>query len=447
MAIKPRRKLILVALNEINFDIARAYFKPLGLQALQALIDGHGVRTRAEDKYDHLEPWIQWPSVHTGLSADEHRIFRLGDVVHSSTPQMFEVLEARGLRVGCISAMNAANRMREPAYFVPDPWTRTPSDNSWWGRNLAAAISQAVNDNAQSRITVRSAAVLTLAFMRFARPRHYGLYIKLALTSRGAPWRKALFLDLLLHDVHVRMFKSRQADFSTIFFNAGAHIQHHYFFCSPFLKNLGVTNPSWYARADQDPIAEMLQVYDRIVADYLAIQDAEAIIATGLSQRPYDRVKYYYRLRNHEAFLRTMGVRFSRVVPRMTRDFLIECESERDARAAAEKLSKCRIMDNGEALFGDIENRGTSIFAALTYPHHIDESTAYSAGDQPSQPLLPHVAFVALKNGMHQSEGFAFFTGGLRTYAPAELDHVGALYGAVMNYMDDGSALPSARRQ
>lgn len=440
MTTESRRKLILVALNEINFDIARAYFQPLGLRALQALIDGHGIRTHAEDDYDHLEPWIQWPSVHTGLSAKQHGVFRLGDIVDSSVPQFFEILEARGLRVGCISPMNAANRMQAPAYFVPDPWTQTPSDKSWWSRHLAAAISQAVNDNAQSRITLHSATVLALALMRFAQPRHYQLYWKLAFNSRGAPWRKALFLDLFLHDVHCRMFRNRRADFSTVFFNAGAHIQHHYFLCSPFLKALAVANPSWYVPADQDPIAEMLQVYDRIVADYLDIPGAEVIIATGLSQRPYDRAKYYYRLRNHEAFLTKLNVRFTRVVPRMTRDFLVECETEGDSRAAADRLAQCRAADNGEALFGDIENRGRSVFAALTYPHQIDESTLYSAGERSAQPLLPHVAFVALKNGMHQTVGSAFMTPGLRSYAPLDGEHVSSLYSTVLQFFLDREA-------
>ena len=36
------------------------------------------VNTKAELIYENLEPWIQWPSVHTGKTYDEHKIFRLG---------------------------------------------------------------------------------------------------------------------------------------------------------------------------------------------------------------------------------------------------------------------------------------------------------------------------------------------------------------------------------
>jgi len=44
-------------------------------------IDKHGLFvTTSEKKYEELEPWIQWPTVRTGLTYQEHEIFRLGDV-------------------------------------------------------------------------------------------------------------------------------------------------------------------------------------------------------------------------------------------------------------------------------------------------------------------------------------------------------------------------------
>jgi hypothetical protein len=436
VAAERRRRLILVALNEINFDIARAYVEPLGLAAVKQLLDGHGIRTTAEERYELLEPWIQWPSIHTGLSAAEHGIFRLGDIVASRVPQIFEQLEAGGLRVGCVSPMNAANRMRAPAYFIPDPWTQTPADDSWWSRNLASAISQAVNDNAQSHITPRSAAVLALGSIRFARPRNYGRYWSLATRSRAAPWRKALFLDLFLHDLHLRLFQGRGADFSTVFFNAGAHVQHHYFFNSPFLKGNGAHNPGWYVPPDVDPLGEMLQVYDRILADYLALDDTEVIVATGLSQRPYDRAKFYYRLRDHRAFLTTIGVRCRRVEPRMTRDFLIEFNDESEAAAGVSRLEQCCIAESGERLFGEVDNRGTSAFVTLTYPRQIDDAARFCAAGSAPIPLLPHVAFVAVKNGMHQSDGFVFATSGIHPHLPTDGAHVRSLHTAMQGFFE-----------
>jgi hypothetical protein len=50
--------------------------------------------------------------------------------------------------------------------------------------------------------------------------------------------------------------------------------------------------------------------------------------------------------------------------------------------------------------------------------------------------LLPEVSFVAIKNGMHQEEGFAFFTEGAARYAPADQAHVAHLGLAIMNFFE-----------
>jgi hypothetical protein len=92
----------------------------------------------------------------------------------------------------------------------------------------------------------------------------------------------------------------------------------------------------------------MLAIYDIIVGEYFKRADVEVLLATGLSQKPYDRVKFYYRLRSHAEFLRGLGIEFSAVHPRMTRDFLIEFASELQAQIAEEKLAEVIVeADNG----------------------------------------------------------------------------------------------------
>lgn len=430
----PRQKrLVLIELNEVNFEVARDYVEALGLRNFGALLAGSQTRTSSEAAYEQLEPWIQWVSAHSGQTAAEHGVFRLGDIVGTRVPQMFEQLEQQGVSVGCISAMNAENRLKQPAYFVPDPWTATPTDGSFWSEALGGAISQAVNDNAQGRISARSAIALGLGLLRFARPSNYGLYAKLALNSRGAPWRKALFLDLFLHDFHWRLLRRKKPGFSTLFLNAGAHIQHHYFFNSKAATSAAQRNPAWYATADVDPFAEMLQVYDCILGDYLTLDPSTSLlVATGLTQQPYDKLKFYYRIVDHAAFLKQVGIRHRSVLPRMTRDFLIEFDIPEDT-AEAERRLRTFVAPDGALLFGDIENRGTSLFLSLVYPHEIGDGfvATYDAG---TVELKPWVAFVAIKNGMHDARGFAFFRGDVARHAPADDAHVGRLYGTVMDY-------------
>jgi hypothetical protein len=433
--IKP---LIFLELNEINFDLVKRYLSkyPRRFPGLEKLLSCKSIHTTSEKTYAELEPWIQWASVHTGKSYSEHKLFRLGDIVGSKVPQFFELLERAGVSVGGISPMNVENRLKNPAYFIPDPWTKTPTDNSWWSRQLGSAVAQAVNDNAQSIITKKSALCILLGLFRFAKFKHYPLYLKLAYQSIGASWRRALILDLLLHDFHTSLFRGKNAQFSTLFLNAGAHIQHHYFHNSPFIyAESGFRNPSWYISIKLDPFSEMLEVYDRIIEEYLANNNYELIVATGLSQKPYDRIKYYYRLKDHAVFLKKFGINFLEVYPRMTRDFLVTFQSVDDAKNAQSILSGLRLKDKSEPLFGEIENRGDKLFVTLTYQNEILSADILWYGSIKLE-ILQEVAFVAIKNGMHQSKGFAFFTPDIAKLCPANDSHVKELYSTVTNYFN-----------
>ena len=179
---------------------------------------------------------------------------------------------------------------------------------------------------------------------------------------------------MLLFEIHKTLYKRKNPNFSTLFLNAGAHIQHHYFFNSPYVTSKDLTNPSWYINEEEDPFLEMLKVYDEMILDLLGIKNAELIIATGLSQNPYEKLKFYYRLKDHKSFLEKVGIKFKNVVPRMTRDFLVSFDSIEDAKAAQYKLSKI-LVDNKIKLFEGSDNRGKDIFVVLTYPfgnHKID---------------------------------------------------------------------------
>ena len=217
--------LILVELNEINFDIIKNYIDDgLSLPNFSKIMDGHFITTESEQIYENLEPWIQWPSIHTGLTFGQHKVFRLGDFVNSNDSQIFEKVENAGFKVGAVSPMNSSNKLKTPAYFIPDPWTQTPSDPSFLNRCISSAISQAVNDNSQSKLSFSTISQLMLTFIMLVQPTKWLSMIKSALKSKGKPWQKALFLDNLLHQMHNTLMKRTKPDFSTKFFQRwGSH--------------------------------------------------------------------------------------------------------------------------------------------------------------------------------------------------------------------------------
>ncbi len=412
-------RLLFLELNEINFESVSYYCSQGRLPHFARLIERCGwSMTHSERQYEHLEPWIQWVTAHTGLTFAQHGVFRLGDIIAHDLPQIWEQLEQRGLRVGAISPMNAKHRLRDPAFFVPDPWTRTDISAPPSLRRLSNAISQAVNDNAQRKVSVSSAGALIAGILRYARPANYLRYAALAATVLRRHWNGAMFLDLLLADVFVREVQRTQPDFATLFLNAGAHIQHHYMFSAACYGG-PLRNPDWYAPRGRDPVFEAYALYDHVLGTVQrAFPQARIMIATGLHQVPFEQLTYYWRLKDHAAFLRSIGIEFETVEPRMSRDFLLSCADEVQAERSAQRLARAVAAD-GTPLF-EVDNRGKDIFAMLVYPNDIHEGFQFTLDGQSYAHLHQSVAFVALKNGEHNGIGYLLDTGAAKGSGPAE---------------------------
>lgn len=403
------QKILQLELNEVNFEFVQAYCARGKLPTLGRLIQRHGlIETTSELAHDELEPWIQWVSAHTGLSFADHRVFRLGDILdRRDLRQIWEVLEDEGYSVGAISPMNARNACANPAFFVPDPWTRAPVAGSPLIRRLHDAIAQIVNDNAQARVEKSSLVWLGASVLRFAQPRNYGRYASIGALAARKHWARALLLDLLLTDVFVREVQRARPDYASLFLNAAAHIQHHHMFDAEVYDGPH-RNPAWYGD-DDDPILRVYELYDMLLTQIIrAFPGYRLVIATGLHQVPYPELLFYWRLRDHDAFLRELGVAFDRIEPRMSRDFAVFCTDAAQA-AEAERLLSTVAADDGTALF-EIDNRGDSLFALFRYPGDIPASLNYRAGGRHFTDLRAKCAFVAIKNGEHDGIGYLIDT-------------------------------------
>ena len=401
--------VLLLELNEVNFEQVQAY--GARLPNLTRLIADHGIApTTSEQRYEDLEPWIQWVTAHTGLSLADHGVERLGDIVGVELDQIWEVLERQGIRVGAVSPMNAVDRCRAAGFFVPDPWTPTSVTGPPTLRRLYAPIQQAVNDNARARVTASSMAQLAVGLVRYASVGQYtGYAADLAGAAMGRPWRKAMLLDRLLADIFIAESRRYRPGFASLFLNAGAHIQHHYLFNSATYRG-AFRNPGWYVTATQDPVREVYELYDRIVGDLRrAFPLARLMIATGLHQNAYSAVTLYWRLKDHAAFLRDADVPFARVEPRMSRDFVLLCDDAAQATVAETRL-RAIVSDDGRPLFS-VDNRGGSLFVMLTWPDDIPPDFVYRVAGVARSGLRNEVSFVAIKNGEHDGKGYFIDTG------------------------------------
>ena len=119
-------RLRLLELNEVNFELLRRYIGKGELPTLAALLSRHGlIETSSEAEYEHLEPWIQWVTAHTGKTFAEHGVFRLGDIVEELGRAPADVVVASETLFGAMIGAGAAGvpcvALAANVYLFPRP--------------------------------------------------------------------------------------------------------------------------------------------------------------------------------------------------------------------------------------------------------------------------------------------------------------------------------------
>ena len=119
-------KVIVLELNELSPALMSRFidagflpsFKRLRDESVVAISDAH-------EEPPALEPWIQWISVHTGLTYRQHKVFRLGDGESHTAKRTWDYVADSNLHAWVCGSMNgsATADRRENVHILPDPWS------------------------------------------------------------------------------------------------------------------------------------------------------------------------------------------------------------------------------------------------------------------------------------------------------------------------------------
>ncbi|MEL7028796.1 MAG: hypothetical protein AAGL49_06170 [Pseudomonadota bacterium] len=425
-------QLVFLQLNELNFDYVERYIARGKLPNFAELFrNSPPVRTVSETEHHLANPWIQWPTVHTGLTYAEHGVFRLGDMVETDHEHIYEALERRGVKVAAMAAFNAKNNTKDAAFFVPDPWTRTPFKGSWSLKFVYDALVQVADDYANEKITFNSAMKLALGALDNGKLSSYPAYVAdtIGYMLKNKRWARAIVCDRLLADAFITQCKRTKPGFATLFLNGSAHLQHHYLFSSQSYDGERA-NPQWHCKDGQDPLLEILNRYDEILVDLKkAMPEARMMVATGLRQNPHERETFYFRIDDHKSFLDRIGLDYKDTYRLMTEDFVVCFHNEEEAAAAERKLSEVRTTGMEDIFYvetGDsavrtmaqydrifhIENRGDTLYLQLRpSSKRIPEDARVVSGNVIVDDFGKLVSFAQYKNTHHHGDGWFIDTG------------------------------------
>lgn len=323
--------------------------------------------TDAAEEPPHLEPWIQWPSVHSGVSFAEHGIFHLGDGRHFDKSCLAEVLSDAGVPVGVCASMNL-NYGQLNGYVLPDPWDKGGTAHPGWLQPFYEAIARQVQESSREEAVPRSEMLRFGWFLL-----RHGLSVATAARivrqlaherlAPGLRWRRACLLDLMLYDVFKHLNQRCGVRFASFFCNSTAHFQHY------FWRNMEPERFAAPVPATDDPslagaIRYGYQAMDRLLGRFLRdYPDALLILCTALSQQPWtDTTKCTYRPTRFEDLLAFAGAGdvAVNVKPVMAEEFHIECRDETNAARLEQCLQDLTV--DGAPLM-KVQRTGASLFA------------------------------------------------------------------------------------
>lgn len=371
--------------------------------------------TSSEQQYQYLEPWIQWITAHTGKSFAEHRIFHLSDAARLAHPQIWETLSRYDIESCIVGSMNAVRGHTQGGFFFPDPWSKNGVTYPKKIQPLWDLISSKVQSHATTDIGIADLINGLKICLGFKLP--FSLYQKIAtqfISQKINPlnkWKLAGIFDLFLSKIFNHLLKSSRYGYYTLFLNAVAHYQHHYWRnFQPALFSKNVSSPD--CTPHHDPMHYGYKLYDKIIHSALTLAkdpDTLVIIASGLSQQPFTAKENeggmnYYRLYQHQQFLEKLDVTPCRALPLMSRDWQIETNDPAVLATAKTRLAQLTV--NREPLFNIEQNSGNSLFIETAITRAVTKDTIIQ--DQTGQSIGlfdDYFHRIAVKSGHHIGSG------------------------------------------
>ena len=439
--------LIVLEFNELCPPLLDKWMNSGDLPNFRALHDSSAIFTTEPDTDapHELEPWIQWYSIHTGLPYSEHKVFHLTDGPTAGHVNIWQVLNKAGHTTGNISSMNAATKVGDGSFAMPDPWCTTESSTPASLMPLQHFIQKQVQEytNAESR----NGLATMLSFVRSLVQN--GLQPQTAISlarqlgsekiSNGKTgWRRAIALDAILADVFRHHWLKTRPAYATFFLNSTAHYQHAYW---RHMEPDAFVNPAPPAEVSiyENAILAGYKNMDSIIGRFMEFErdGAQLVLMTALSQQPF--LKYeatggqkFYRARNIDVFLSELGLVPSDIRPVMTHQYRVDFGTP-EALSKAYDILASIALDGEQVLDLEQEENGLRIGCRLNTQQPADAQMIVNGQNRPFFEVFYQIE--ETKSGCHHPDGVLWVkTGNHKVHSekvsildwfPTVLDHFG----------------------
>lgn len=388
-------KTILLELNEFSLNLLAQYAHKY--KHIQKMLEMNHIKLKIEDDYEsnRLEPWVQWVSIHTGLSAKKHGIIHLGDIENLAAPQLWEKNNNLSVVWGCLNSKqgNANNNV----LFFPDPWSKQKT-NIRGVFNILSFLEIATGNRTSIpffKIFVHMLASIFeyLKLLNIKVLKAVPLMLTVPTSSKA--YVIAEYLNLL---IFIKLVQSSKGN-GILFINSLAHFQHHYW------------EPSKRKHLDW-----CLRAVDRMLRDLFS-SNCELLICNGLSQENSFFEERWYSHVPKGGFgklLELLNIEYENLRPCMSYDCIVEFKDTEQKTLAINAIRKCKVRDIETPLFllDDYGKESLNLFIRLDF--YGDKSQMLQIGNS-SYKLSDLFLSSDVRTGRHIQECDLFFCGEKKT--------------------------------
>ena len=435
-------RLILIEFNELCSALLDRFMERGWIPNFRRFYESSSVYiTDAAEKPEHLEPWIQWPTVHSGMPFADHGVFHLGDGRRLKEKCLADLLSDAGITVGVCGSMNM-NYGRLRGYAMPDPWDKNGSAHPDWLQPFCRTVARQVQDSSRDRgLSQKEMAAFGWFLLRHGlTPSTAMAVVRQLIAERRDPglrWRRACLLDRLQYDVFRSLNRRLDVRFATFFCNSTAHFQ-HYYWRNLEPEHFDVPPPESDHPSLKHAIPFGYRAMDLLLGRFMAdYPDAILILCTALSQQTWsDTTKCTFRPRQFDTFLEFARVRVdgTSIKPVMAEQFHVECFSPEQAEQAE---SRFRDLFVEEEPLMTVRREGSSLFAGCRVTDTaVLDRPVLRRSDGARRPFGELFNMVhSMRSGRHHPDGVLWIRNGhhrlvkdkipLTAIAPTILTHFG----------------------
>lgn len=432
------RKVLMLEFNEINWSVVDKLVAQRGEKFLPNFAklrrDGAVATQTAIEVPPHLDPWITWVTVHTGVSREVHGASVLeqsSDTIKAK--RLWDYVTAAGRKVGIFGSISAYPPKPVKGFMVPGPFA--PGNDTFPPslepvQSLNRLYTQVHNKTTEALSPVGMAKVALDLFFNF------GLSINTLFRIAGqlagerlnpaSRWKRVCLQPRLNFDFFSNLYRKERPDFATWHSNHAAHFMHHYWRA---WDDTGFTSKSTEKeRRDYgDAVPYGYQLCDELIGRFMGLLDKDTVlvIASSMGQQPFVSERYkdgkiVVRFKNIERIVDILGRSgIVEVVPTMVPQWNLKIpdNTRRSEVKAALEASYRLVEGQKEAAIAVEETHGMLTITPLGLAKETDDVKYFfpTCSSAKAEGYGIHNLFAVdtptVKQGMHHPDGILAFYG------------------------------------